>query len=221
MDVDRDGVPCADNCPQVYNPEQADYDDDRIGDVCDNCPYVSNPGQEDDDCDGIGDPCQDFEIRSETDYPSTVRPGEPFWDKICVKNSSAEAMTIFRPDCFNIHTTWTEWPSGTPVVPLDRHGKPYGIPKDLITLKPGEQYCVECNLSETVHPHRLISGKQYKIEHWYSNFIQDPDYDFVNNVCTVTPLPCYPNIWIGWMRSHSEKIVRVLEKSKSQKADEH
>ncbi len=69
-----------DNCPVVYNPDQADLDGDGIGNACDectdfdgdgygdpgfaantcptdNCPYVGNPLQEDSDGDGIGDAC--------------------------------------------------------------------------------------------------------------------------------------------------------------------
>ena len=35
-DTDGDGlVYCADNCPDIYNPEQKDFDGDGIGDVCD------------------------------------------------------------------------------------------------------------------------------------------------------------------------------------------
>ena len=61
-----------DNCPEVANEDQADTDDDGVGNACndeddtdgdeyanllDNCPDDANPGQEDTDGDGIGDAC--------------------------------------------------------------------------------------------------------------------------------------------------------------------
>ena len=79
-DRDCDGIPdLIDNCPDVYNPDQADDDHDGIGNLCDtdtfgcntmedadcdgipntvdNCPYTSNTDQRDTDGDGIGDAC--------------------------------------------------------------------------------------------------------------------------------------------------------------------
>jgi len=86
VDYDGDGYgdpgnpanSCAeDNCPDDYNPDQADSDDDGIGDLCDVCPYdaaddadadghcsdvdncsaVYNPDQADTDGDLVGDAC--------------------------------------------------------------------------------------------------------------------------------------------------------------------
>jgi len=73
MDIDDDGIVDAeDNCPEIFNPEQEDNDEDDIGDVCDadddndgvpddmdNCPFTFNIDQEDIDFDNIGDACDD------------------------------------------------------------------------------------------------------------------------------------------------------------------
>lgn len=57
-DLDFDGVcDASDNCPQAWNPDQADPDRDGQGDVCDNCPEDPNPDQEDGDGDHVGNPC--------------------------------------------------------------------------------------------------------------------------------------------------------------------
>ena len=72
-DPDLDGVfNPDDNCPDVYNPDQEDIDDDGLGDACDddsdndgvpddedNCPLTPNPDQLDTDGDGFGDACDD------------------------------------------------------------------------------------------------------------------------------------------------------------------
>lgn len=58
-DYDRDGVDdlLRDNCPEAFNPDQSDRDDDGYADACDNCPFVYNPNQRDYDNDGIGNRC--------------------------------------------------------------------------------------------------------------------------------------------------------------------
>jgi hypothetical protein len=80
-DLDGDGVPNgADNCPFVYQLDQADADGDGLGDACDpiddrdvdgdgvpneldNCPFVANSAQLDSDGDGLGDVCDPFDDR--------------------------------------------------------------------------------------------------------------------------------------------------------------
>jgi hypothetical protein len=73
-DEDNDGTPkCAENCPQVPNPDQTDTDGNGTGDACndfedrdgddfadslDNCPAQPNPSQENSDLDGFGAACE-------------------------------------------------------------------------------------------------------------------------------------------------------------------
>ena len=66
-DADDDGViDSADNCPIVFNPDQADGDGDGVGDACDNCVDVFNPAQADANGNGIGDLCDGTAVPSLT-----------------------------------------------------------------------------------------------------------------------------------------------------------
>jgi hypothetical protein len=93
-DTDGDAVlDIYDNCPDVVNPIQEDFDNDGSGDYCDactdadydgygdpgfphnsclddNCPDVPNPDQSDFDQDGIGDACC-CRIRADVDHGGT------------------------------------------------------------------------------------------------------------------------------------------------------
>jgi len=66
VDSDGDGLgdpgypsnDCAlDNCPNTFNLDQADGDEDDVGDACDNCPDKDNPLQINNDGDTWGDEC--------------------------------------------------------------------------------------------------------------------------------------------------------------------
>jgi hypothetical protein len=57
-DDDGDHVPNDhDNCPEVFNIDQSNQDQDALGDVCDNCPTAPNSDQSNQDGDALGDVC--------------------------------------------------------------------------------------------------------------------------------------------------------------------
>jgi hypothetical protein len=64
VDCDSDEVGDTwDNCPLLFNPDQADIDADGWGDICDNCPDEFNPDQSDSNANGLGDVCELVEYR--------------------------------------------------------------------------------------------------------------------------------------------------------------
>ena len=232
-DTDGDGV-CGDvdNCPLVYNPDQADSDveeygdpdPDGIGDACDNCPAVYNPGQEDGDEDGLGDACEDF--REALDIPvTTVSPGAPLWVTAKFSNNTGSYIETICPDCFN--TTFTvKDPSGNILPPRYRIRKAYGIPADVVTILKESYFSVTCDLSKMFHHTVLTSGSQitYTIVATYANDIQDPDYDPVNDTCAAEP--CF-DLWTGAVSSTEQTVtiegdpVSVIEGTLIVRADLH
>ena len=112
---DRDGDAVhdsVDNCPQHFNPDQADEDMDGIGDVCDgfndgdedgvgddddNCPQIANAAQVDRDDDGVGDQCDNCPTVPNADQRDT-REGGP--GDLC--EGDAEVIVI--------HLAWEEAP---------------------------------------------------------------------------------------------------------------
>ena len=199
------------NRPEESKPgahRDRDTDGDGIPDIYDNCPSIANANQEDSDGDGIGDPCEYYQLSANPPESLVAPRGEPIWATLCATNSSDATITIIRPDCFNITTRWRRSKDLSLVIPRDRHLKAYGIPQDLITLDVGASACVNCDLSETVAPKNLKPGS-YLVDHTYSNWMQDPDYDFVRGECRITPDQCYPEVWIGWMTTPKPRVLTL------------
>ncbi|SYZ73626.1 exported hypothetical protein [Candidatus Zixiibacteriota bacterium] len=58
LDRDNDGIPnTSDNCPDTYNPGQANADGDSYGDACDACPHDAQNDVDQDGICGDVDPC--------------------------------------------------------------------------------------------------------------------------------------------------------------------
>lgn len=75
QDVDRDRWVYYDNCPTVYNFDQADKDGDSVGDVCDRCQHGFDPDQSDTDHDGINDACDNCDFVKNPDQRDTDHDG--------------------------------------------------------------------------------------------------------------------------------------------------
>ncbi|HWC14579.1 MAG TPA: thrombospondin type 3 repeat-containing protein, partial [Actinomycetota bacterium] len=91
-DDDDDGVDdVSDNCHFAFNPDQADADENGVGDACqdsdgdevpdqwDNCPNVANPNQTDADGDGLGAACDP----NDNQFPDQDADGVADWNDSC------------------------------------------------------------------------------------------------------------------------------------------
>jgi hypothetical protein len=181
-----------DNCPLTENARdldtdgdgvfdaQRDRDGDGIGDACDTCP------------DGSDTSCDARYEENITQAPTTCAPGAPCNVTACFEFTGPEdSIQTIPPDCFN--TDFQLTPNDGQVVAFTRHGKAYGIPTDLATLRKGVPFCVQCDASEMYNV--LKSGT---LKATYSNYIEDPDFDAATGVCSKQP--CF-EVWIGSVSS--------------------
>jgi len=161
---------------------QTDTDGDGICDVFDNCPQVYNPDQADSNNDGLGDACSGG---PDTEY--TLDPPKPvvygsndamLTTTFC--NYTGQDIVTPRPDCIS-NTTFTLTDSdGIIVLPIDRIRTAYAIntpgPKsDVITIANETCIKLDCPLSELFPPEAdiLIPGN-YLVKGTFSNYIQVP-----------------------------------------------
>jgi hypothetical protein len=137
-DDDHDGVPNSiDNCPEVYNPDQANEDGDAWGDVCDLCPPIATTTQADADGDGVGDPCDP--------HPNT--PG----DKITLFEGFNDGV----PTGSGWSVAGTVLPSGGSVIASDS-GSAFSGLGWMYTAESGETITTQVTLLSTVPPNDPI-----------------------------------------------------------------
>ena len=114
-------------------------------------------------------------------------------------------MTLIKPDCANTVTRWLG-PDGKPAVTRDRHIKAYGIPNDLITIAAGEEYCINCDISQTIAPENLSPGETYDVDHLYTDLLQDRWVE--SDECGgESGEPCYTEKWIGYMKTEEQEVT--------------
>ncbi|HYP39114.1 MAG TPA: thrombospondin type 3 repeat-containing protein [Chloroflexia bacterium] len=122
-DSDGDGVAdIADNCPTVANADQADADNDGIGNACDsdddndgvadgsdNCPLNANSDQADTDNDGLGDACDSDDDNDGVadgldNCPLTANPGQADLDgdgvgDVCDSDDDGDGVADTTDNC--------------------------------------------------------------------------------------------------------------------------
>jgi alpha-tubulin suppressor-like RCC1 family protein len=202
IDSDGDGFPDVwDNCPSVYNLDQADYDGDWIGDVCDNCPKAFNPDQSSTHGNGLGDACDGG---TSNPSPSKLTLTQQSGTLITVEflNGTGGNLNTFPPDCFNTNFKLTD-SSGNVLPALDRIGPPYNI-LNSDTIAAEETRSVTCDLSLMYLPKYLVPGATYAVEAWYSNYIKD--LDWVNGECVNDTDGCV-DLWQGALHSTGEITI--------------
>ncbi len=113
--VNNVGTGTLDNCPDTANANQADWNNNGVGDVCDdydgdswydssdNCSEIYNPQQEDSDHDGLGNACDSdnngYCHGTPSDYYNCSNQAESSCNSNCVWSSGGSGCTIGAVNC--------------------------------------------------------------------------------------------------------------------------
>jgi hypothetical protein len=164
----------------VYNPDQADADNDLVGDLCDSI------------------------SEKLIEVPAGLKiPGETLWVKATFENNSTQDIEMIKPDCYNTAFVLKK-ESGEIIYPNCILRVPYDIPGDVITMPAGSSATVNCDLSEKYPPEVLPSTvADLTVRAIYSNSIRDLDYNPVTHICSKEP--CF-DLWTGSIESSEQQI---------------
>ncbi len=123
-DYDNDGIPNdLDNCPETYNPDQRDTDQDGIGDVCD-----QYPNDYDNDGYPAGVDCNDFDA---TIHPNATEILDDI-DQNCVNDppilDHINDITIMEGELLKVHATGFDYDDNSRIrfsysLPLNSNGE--------------------------------------------------------------------------------------------------
>jgi len=177
--------------------------------ILDNCPTVINPDQADSNNDGLGDACAGGGS-SDTKY--TLEPPSPilYGSKALVTttffNDTGQNILTFLPDCIGNTTFVVKDLSGNILPRRDRVRAPYRIPADLFTINQGTSSPpLTCDLTELLSPEVVLIPGAYTVQAYYNNHIQDPDK--VGDQCNAPAGELCYDLWSGVIKSTEQTFT--------------